>query len=219
MKVWIRDKEGLEAVYWIKRKRTVILGWFTAPKLVAESVGLTMDVPYHIHFTYPLDGDYHFSLKFKDPHTGIEVYQNVYCDRITRKKITAAGPSKSVSRRVGNYGGLAVLMPEHRPRRLDDYLDETAFFSFATSALPIRDGIHIRKSKIRNTDDPGEDDLVIDVTPLRTGTVNISAHLVGKGVFLAWPPEKYSWSRCDDSKFPNVLLRAIFWPDTTAQSS
>jgi hypothetical protein len=37
------------------------------------------------------------------------------------------------------------------------------------------------------------DDLVIDVTTLATGTPNILAQLLGKGVSLAWPSEKYSW--------------------------
>ena len=107
-------------------------------------------------------------------------------------------------------------MPEHRPRRLDDYLNETGFFSFPTSALPIRDGIHIRKSKISDKDGPCVDDLVIDVTTLGTGTLNILAQLLGKGVSLAWPSEKYSWSKRDNSEFPNILLLALFYPDATA---
>ena len=164
----------------------------------------------HIHFTYPLDGNYHFSFEFKDPLTGNKVREHVYCDRVT-------GPSKSESPRAGQYREISVLMPEHRPRRIDDYLNETAFFSFPTTALPIRNGIHIRKSKIGDKDDPCRvDDLVIDVATLGTGTLNILAQLLGKGVSLAWPSEKYSWSKRDDSEFPNILLQALFYPDATA---
>jgi hypothetical protein len=216
VKVCIRDKEGLEAVYWIKRRPRMILGWFTPDKLVAKTLGFKTQLPFHIHFRYPLEGDYHFSFKFKDALTGDEVYENVYCDRVTRKEITAAGRSKSISPRVEQYRGLSVLMPEHHPRPLDDYLNETGFFSFPTSALPIRDGIHIRKSKISDKDGPCVDDLVIDVTTLGTGTLNILAQLLGKGVSLAWPSEKYSWSKRDNSEFPNILLLALFYPDATA---
>jgi len=147
VKVCIRDKEGLEAVYWIKRRPRMILGWFTPDKLIAKTLGFKTQLPFHIHFRYPLGGDYHFSFKFKDALTGDEVYENVYCDRVTRKEITAAGRSKSISPRVEQYRGLSVLMPEHRPRRLDDYLNETGFFSFPTSALPICDGISYSQVK------------------------------------------------------------------------
>lgn len=214
MKVCIRDKEGLESVYWIKRRPTMIHGWFTADNLIAKTLEFKPQLPFHIHFTYPLDGDYHFSFEFKDPLTGNKVWGHVYCDRVTRKEIAPAGPSKSESPRAEQYPGISVLMPEHRPGRLDDYLNETAFFSFPTSALPIRDGIHIRKSKISDKD--GLDDLVIDVTTLGTGTLNILAQLLGKGVSLAWPSEKYSWSKRDDSEFPNILLLALFYPHATA---
>ncbi len=75
---------------------------------------------------------------------------------------------------------------------------------------------HIRKSNISDKNGPCVDDLVIDVTTLGTGTLNILAQLLGKGVSLAWPSEKYSWSKRDNSEFPNMLLLALFYPDATA---
>jgi hypothetical protein len=35
-------------------------------------------------------------------------------------------------------------------------------------------------------------------------------------VSLAWPSEKYSWSKRDNSEFPNILLLALFYPDAAA---
>jgi hypothetical protein len=107
-------------------------------------------------------------------------------------------------------------MPEPRPRRLDDYLIETAVLSFPAAAFPIRDGVHVRKSRIGDKDGSGVGDLVIDVTRLGNGTLNVSAQLLGKETSLVWPTEKYSWSKRDDSEFPNILLRAVFYPDETA---
>jgi hypothetical protein len=57
VKVCIRDKEGLEAVYWIKRRPRMILGWFTPDKLIAKTLGFKTQLPFHIHFRYPLDCD------------------------------------------------------------------------------------------------------------------------------------------------------------------
>jgi hypothetical protein len=105
VKVAILDKEGLEAVYWIKRHRKKILGWFTPNELMAKTLGFKAEQPFQIHFTYPFDGDYHFSFKVKHPLMGEEMYENVYCDRVTRKELGAQRWSKSAAPRVGHTAG------------------------------------------------------------------------------------------------------------------
>jgi hypothetical protein len=134
-KVCIRDKEGLEAVYWIKRRPRMILGWFTPDKLIAKTLGFKTQLPFHIHFRYPLDGDYHFSFKFKMLSPGMKCTRMFIAIASLERKLVPRGPFKvhlSACRAIPR--GLSVLMPEHRPRRLDDYLNETGFFSFPTSA-------------------------------------------------------------------------------------
>lgn len=214
MDAYLQDDRGSQLVYWVERNGKTIVGWFAAPRTFNQHVGVCPDSPVDVHFTYPADGDLHFSLKDQTSPNGDEVFETVFSDRVRRK--TIVGGARFVLEKPRNDADSAwhILMPSYRPRALRDYAAEPLRFCFATSAIPLVNG-RVSASALDRL--PRLNTLPsqiqpIQVAPLGTGVINLSACLVGSGAPSIWPGEKVIWSACDDTQFPHIQLSAFFYP-------
>jgi len=213
MDAYLQDHRGAQLAYWVERSGGAIVGWFATPRMFNQHFGVSPDARVDVHFTYPSNGDLHFSLKDQTSPTGDETFETVFSDRVRRKNIVSGG-SRSLSEapRTEADPGWHGLMPTYRPRSLSDYASEPIRFCFATTAIPVANGRVAasalerlpRVASVPPTISP------IVVTPLGSGTLNIGACLIGFGASSVWPAERVVWSARDETRFPHIHLFALF---------
>lgn len=213
MRAYLQDDRGSQLTYWIERSENGIVGWFATPRMYNQHIGVAPEAAVDVHFTYPMDGDLHFSLKNKTHPSGEEVFETAYFDRVRRKHIADGKRTVSEIPR-DEESAWHWLMPRFRPHPLSDYAHSPLKFCFASTGIPVANG-RVAASALDRL--PREESSPPNVTPipvssLGTGTVNISACIYGRGATPVWPEEKLIWMARDESRFPHIQLFAIFIP-------
>jgi len=221
MNVYLEDDRGAQLVYWVERSGAAIVGWFAAPRMFNQHIGVSSDSRVDVHFTYPADGDLHFSLKDQTSPTGDEIFETVFWDRVRRK--TIVGGVRSVSEKPRNDAdpGWHILMPSYRQRSLGDYAAEPLLFCFATTAIPVANGRVAASAldRLPRLPIPPSSINPIRVDSLGTGVINLSACLIGDGAPYVWPSDEVVWSDRDETRFPYIHLSALFIPTSTANEA
>ncbi|MEO6753573.1 MAG: hypothetical protein ABIP85_17485 [Chthoniobacteraceae bacterium] len=212
--IWIHDSSGYQQLYWVDRRPTTIVGWFATPRMMNTQIGLGSDERPDIHFTYPSNGDFHFSLKTKSKDGQTNHIKRVYSDRIEQIAITSTIRAKIVSPRGEDPNCFGFLVPRFRPPAIKDFCTQSRQFGFATTGFNIVNGEVIASALCRlpKCSKPPQSALVIEATRLGTGAINVGANLAGKDAALAWPETKHVTSRLDESALPRIELYAVFTP-------
>jgi hypothetical protein len=216
IEVFLQDDRGSQRVYWIERRQAIV-GWFTAARILNGHVGAPADCPLDLHFTYPVDGDYHFSLKDQGLANGNELFESVFCDRVRRKSIIRGVRTDSETPRNGADSGWDALMDSSRPPRLGDYSTEPIVFQFPLAAIPVRDGRVAspaldrlpRSTTVSSRTQP------ICVSEFKDGVINVCAYLLGKGSNSASLVDEHNivWIAHDDLHFPRIHVCVHFYPE------
>jgi hypothetical protein len=212
MEVYVKDKTGAQKVYWIRRRKKLVAGWFAPAKLLNESLGASQNASVDIHFTYPPDGNLHYSLKFIDPDTGVQRFDTVYHDHIRRKLIEPNNRHVSEAPRTEEDSGWEMLMPHFKPNPIDDYARRPECFCFGSNNIPIADGCvsALALNRLPKLADVPEGVVPVDIDHLGTGTLHIEACLYGANYPSAWPRERIIWFCRDETAYPHIELYAMF---------
>jgi hypothetical protein len=218
MDAYIQDDLGAQLVYWIERSGGAIVGWFATPRMFNQHLGVSPEARVDVHFTYPVNGDLHFSLKDQTSPAGDETFETVFSDRVRRKDIVDSRRSIFEGPRTETDPDWHILMPTYRPHPLSAYANEPLRFCFATSGIPVVEG-RVAASALDRL--PRVQSLApqvkpIIVSPLKSGTLNIGACLIGLGASSVWPSEQIVWSARDETRFPHIHLFALFYPTDVA---
>jgi len=218
MDACIQDYRGAQLAYWIKRSGGAIVGWFATPRMFNQHLGVSLDAPVDVHFTYPASGDFHFSLKDQTSPAGDATFETVFSDRMRRKNIVGSQRSIFEGPRTETDPDWHILMPTYRPHPLSAYTNEPLHFCFATTGIPViksRVAASALDRLPRVQSLPSQVKPIV-VPPLRSGTLNIGACLVGLGASSVWPSEQIVWSARDETRFPHIHLFALFYPTDVA---
>ncbi len=214
MDAYLQDDRGAQLAYWIERSGNAVVGWFATPRMYNQHLGVLPDARVDVHFTYPANGDLHFSLKDQTSPTGDERYETVFSNRVRRKDIVGGKRSISETPRDDTDPDWHILMPNYRPRPLSDYASDPIRFCFATTGIPVANGRVAASAleRLPRVASAPPKATAIDVTSLGSGTLNIGACLMGFGAPSVWPTEEIVWSSLDETRFPHIHLFALFLP-------
>jgi hypothetical protein len=211
---YLQDDRGVQLAYWIRRTGAAIVGWFATPRMFNQHLGVATQVCVDVHFTYPADGDLHFSFRDHTSEEDCETFETVYSDRVRRKQIVAGNRMLSERPRCETDPGWHVLMPTQRPDPLSRYASEAVQFHFAVTAIPVVRG-RVAASALEGLprmESAPPDTTPIPVSTFPSGTLNIGACLTGDGASFRWPDDKVVWAVHDERRFPHIHLFARFHP-------
>ena len=164
MTIILKTKDRLVKMYWVSLQTNSITGWFTGTWLRAE-LGLPDNLHFDSHFTFPKDGNYHFS--YKSINKESEEFVAVYWDKANVKTI-ANGQRTIIERKRQEFEEdnpmLSILVQTYKP----EPLEKVSSFHFPSVCFNVYDGTF----KSRNSDNTVDekditvDDLVVDVSEL-----------------------------------------------------
>ena len=214
--VYLQDDRGSQRVYWIERRQSIV-GWFAAPRIFNGLIGAPPKCPLDLHFTYPVDGDYHFSLKDQASSNGDELFENVFSNRVHRKSIVGGVRSKDETPRSDADPAWQLLMPASRPPCLGAYSTQPIVFQFPLSAIPVRHGrvASTALDRLPRLATLPRQSQTVCISELPNGTINICACLLGNGNRLPWLVDEQTpiLVAYDDLQFPWIQLYVKFYPE------
>jgi hypothetical protein len=176
MTVILQTKDRLVKMYWVSLKPNSIVGWFTG-RWLQTMLGLPDSHHFDSHFTFPKDGNYHFS--YKSINKESEEFVTVYWDKAKIKTIsngqrTIIEPQRQEFEERNPL--LATLVPLYRPKSLD----EISSFQFPTVGFNIYEGTFKSRASdnIVNESEITANDLVINISGLDNVCIAICAAIV-----------------------------------------
>lgn len=199
MKCLLKSKDLTFEVYWIKRAKNKIIGGFWG-----DYWNDIFGFPVEVHFTYPEDGQMHYSYKSEEK----KVFVTAFHDEV---KIKEKGNVHVLKQRIL----LNHLIPgPELLRPLADYTKTDIWFSFPTTGCPIPippQAINQKIYKKFSGISSPVDDLVVDVDHLAPGTSNISAFITSSSGHpsLGRFSENNHWNKVDEKSLPIVGLSVI----------
>ncbi len=179
MRIVITTKSKNILMYWVTLQNNTIVGWIS-PFIARNLLGLPENVKIDVHFTYPSDGNLHFSIKLKNEHS--ESYETIFYNK-RKVKIIEDGKTEIYEfPRKGNFYDeefpiFAMEVPEEkRPP-----LEELRGHSFATSNFNVFKGEIglLKHEKTMSESEIRKDDIVVDVS--RLDKVNLAIYATVQG--------------------------------------
>lgn len=187
--------------------------------MMRGQLGFPIAETVEIHFTYPPNGNYHFSLKDRPLNHGGRYTEHAYFDKIVRKEYDAGQrlPRLEIhSPRVENNGDWHQLMPSFVGPTYEQFATQETMFAFPSM------GIGIVGSQLKGTPFervpvtmPKPGDTCVDVTTLGAGTLSVSASLRGQRSrkdWLALPDGQVLATPVDETIYPHIAIEAVFYP-------
>ena len=213
MRVILKQQDVLMKCGWVERKHNRIYGWFGG-KSSERHFPLDMVERTDVHFTYPEDGNLHYSFK-RYENGKLRRVENIFHDRRRIKDFPEDGSPRTVRDELfpedPNERPI-VLLPSWRLPPLLDYGQRPLIFQFPVLALNVFDA----KITVFPTDVISElraDDVVVDVAACSNGALNIFLHLYGRG-FHPTPNDAghFVAVRRDTKIWPTIELSALLIP-------
>lgn len=191
MKIYIKKDGRLYSVYRITRSRNgqLISGSF-AP--FANLLGSAIQGLADIHFSYPADGDVHYTVK-----TDNDQSVRGYWDRLVFR------PSGVEIPRNPHYP-LFNLLPAQKPHDLREYQQEPHFYQIASSSFNLGDTPYFTPDNASRSR-PRPDDIVIDAGAY--SWINMLGFLIGYESdfrFQAPNTQMIMDYKLDDSAYPHI---------------
>jgi hypothetical protein len=172
MKLVLKSVDGNYKFYWVTIRKNSIHGWFSGDWLRQE-LKLPDNIHFDSHFTFPQDGDFHYS--YKSINSKVEEYINVYWNRVTIKTIENGLTTKTVQSREDFE---ANILGHLAPRFRADPFNIVKQFHFVNVSFNIFNGgfkISKRGDLLIADNEIESTDLVIDVSQMDNRLLNISA--------------------------------------------
>jgi len=211
VKICLETNEGYLPIYWIKRTKRGIIGWYSDKPYVIVDKEYVSYV--EVHFTYPPDGRYHTCLKSSNKDR--ELYRYYYPDHI-KTKIISKGRELSKTAEDGKIASeemLQNMLPRSQLPALSDYAEKPILRQLPVLGLNIFGG-SCSLAGMRNglTSSASTDDLTINMNEWSDGALNVCALLYGNGCKEPDPGNCQKKVRTDSTAWPHIQLRALFWP-------
>ncbi|MGQ2985487.1 hypothetical protein [Flavobacterium sp.] len=166
----LKTRDGFVSVYWLNKQGNHLIGWFSG-NLYRKVLKIPDGNNFDSHFTYPPDGNCHFS--YKSTNKEFEEYVNVYWDKVKIKQIKN-GTRKTFFKPRDEYN--FNILEHLAPGYLYKPLNEVVIQAFPTSGFRIVNGSFekVREmSPFLPENSILETDLVIDVSELDGYTFNV----------------------------------------------
>lgn len=213
MRLILKQHSVLMKCYWVSRKKRFIYGWFGG-RSAERQFPLGTGEPTHIHFTYPEDGDLHFSFKHYDTSGKLHRVDHVYHDRRRIKEFPKEGspPIRREERYSADLNQRPVMLPARHLPPLSEYAQQGHFFQFPVMALTLLN----ERMTIFPTDlvpTLRNDDVVVDVAACGSGVLNLFLHFYGRGYHpRANEAGHFVAVRRDTESWPTIELAAMLLP-------
>ena len=118
MRLILKTKDRLVNLFWVFYKPQMVMGWFAGDFLKKE-LGLPDEFHLESHFTYPKDGNFHFS--HKSMRGDYEEFITVYWDKVKIKTIVNKIPSVEwKTREEFKENILGHMVPQFIPEPLEN---------------------------------------------------------------------------------------------------
>ncbi len=173
MRLIIKTHNRLITFYWIKIQKGSIVGWY-AQDYIRKQLNIPDGNNFDSHFTYPKDGNYHFSYKSKNGE--YEEYVTVSFDIVKIKTISNGQVNKvEKSRKDFDYNNpfMSILLPTNKSQELNKV--NTFQFPFVSFTVNNGDVCKVIGETIIEQQDITNEDLVVDVTHLDNVDINAYA--------------------------------------------
>ncbi len=202
--------------YWVRRRQSAICGWFGGPALFRAFFPGSPPLPRDIHFTYPPDGNLHFSFKYFAPEGTLLRVEYVFSDH-ARVKSFAPGSAPLVETRPRDeHAAREQFGMGFRPPSFDVFASQPHVFQFPLAAIPSVSANNFPRA-FSAIAAPRNDDLVVDLAQHGTGVFNLCAFLLGNGSALpSSEPPGVLQVKVDDTAYPHIRLQSLFMPTATA---
>ena len=205
------------SVFWIRRRKNDIIGWFTS-RASESSFAPRSTEKVDVHFRYPRDGNIHFSFKYYDAGPSLKRVESYYFDRV-RQKTFENGQTRvsEIPRREWELrSDRGLFVPEHQPRPLQEYATSSQMFFFPTTGF---NAFPNKAPSILNTSEtsPRLNDFIVSIDRPNAVNINFSACLLGKDADTnLWPiePNQQRFQMQDDSAYPIIQLWTLIAPYT-----
>lgn len=204
MRLFIRRDDKLYNMYWIKRVPKCIVGFYS--KDIFNHVS---QVKSDCHFTYPADGDLHYTVRTNKEDL------KIYFDRIT--KYQSSNNEKYEEKRTPE-NDMWNMLPYYKQAPLSDFEDQPITFSFPTVGVPRNENNYLYSVEGRTEDKIKSlkaSDIVIESNEIIGGDLNIFPLLLGNGVSPQSIINTYSTGdynliryKIDKKKYPHILTIA-----------
>ena len=207
MRVLIKSGDKIINVYWIEFRNSSVVGWLGG-KWLMKYLDILPGSKVDYHFTYPKDGNLHYSLKIKSLQSEafIKVTHNQVKIKIineNKEKYLEEGPREKYK------DLLAPFIPPYKPKSFSEIKTEKSWFFFSTIGLQINNG------KIDISDGENVKDykfkkgyIFVDAEKYSTEIMNVSACLQSG---VATPPLKFQDSEYEEVKEERDELRVILF--------
>jgi hypothetical protein len=167
---------------WAKLHEKSVVGCFFGAETLANDASQSGRC--RVHFTYPADGNLHFSVA--RVLSDFEVFETYNRDRIRVKIIDRNTRVRSEFHRSPDLINDPLSTFVQRSGRTLSELANGGMFMFPVTGIPIKDGtvdggLH-RIAELRGIT-PKQDDTVVDLRQLPDGVLNVSACIYGQGVY------------------------------------
>jgi hypothetical protein len=217
MRLLLHHSDGHYPVFWINREARQIVGWSgsraTEPQFAPRT---TENVD--VHFTYPADGNYHFSYKYWNASGQLLRVESFYRDRVRTKLLVngVADRIEEIQRAEWEaQRDTVILLPDFVLPPLADYSSNPHSFFFPSSGFNVFPGIRPGLMP-RNPEfvEPRSNDLVVEIRRTEAIMVNMGARLRGCGLTSSssMTTDGEFHSKTDDSAYPHVELYCAVAP-------
>jgi hypothetical protein len=169
MRLILKTKDRLVNDYRIAYKPYLVTGWFSGEWLKKE-LGLPENFHLDAHFSYPKDGNFHFS--YKSFREDCEEFISVYWDNVKIKTIiNKKAHIEYKTREEFKDNILGHMVPLYRA----EPLDKVTFFPFTSVNFNVFDGDFKNRitDKIIKEKHVTDDDLVIDISEYKNHSLSI----------------------------------------------
>lgn len=195
--IYIKHKSSYLKVYWIKRNNQNITGWFNGSLYQSMLYSTVKDID--IHFTYPPDGNLHYTIKSKS--NDIREYFFVKSENNKLKK----EGNVSVEGKIINL--FSHMLPDYTPPTYAEFSSSSKFFQFPMAGISYLNGnLFYPSLKKERAIKASSYNIVVDLDLYNDITINPCAMLLGKDYNLDSFLTNTNMSKIDDSSFPIIVL-------------
>jgi hypothetical protein len=215
----ILERDGhCVSVFWIRRRRNDIIGWFTTRASEGSFAPRSAQERVDVHFRYPADGNIHFSFKYYDTGSCLKRVESYYFDRVRQKTFDdgQAHISEIPREEWELRSDRGLFVPKYRPMPLHEYATTSNMFFFPTTGFNVFPN---QAPSIFNTDEtaPRPNDFIVSIDRPNAVNVNFSACLLGRDANTnSWniEPNQERFHMQDDSAYPIIKLWTLVAPCT-----
>jgi hypothetical protein len=197
LSVYIKYNNLFYLIYWIKRNNNNITGWIDGgiiPSILAKEEHLK-----DIHFTYPKDGNLHYTITLNDSKERFFTTINRNC----KNNLGITNCLDGTKLNIINW-----LLPTNNQPSFNEFQSSNKLYQFPLCSLPFLKNKSNFLNKFNSSKIKGKEIIVIEVNDNSNITLSISAILLGFRNNLGEVLDKLNIYKLDKSAYPLMILFA-----------